>query len=220
MFDFRFSRIFRSAQPASESVLNSLPCNSPALVPALLTAIFLLGQVGSLAPAWAEEGVRNTLPDAMPAHRDETFLQGRNPYYVRYASGRSTAVEQAIEASGGRVTHRLDQVETVAVIIPDAAADALARRPDVALVEPVPEHRIAGQVVPWNIDQYQARDIWDKNRDGTVDTGAPDGSGMRFCIIDTGLYASHSDFAGVTMQGFSQIPGKPGAKMVMVMARM
>ena len=50
------------------------------------------------------------------------------------------------------------------------------------------------QVVPWNIDQFQARDVWDANRDGTVDPGAPDGSNMTVCIIDTGIYASHDDF--------------------------
>lgn len=170
--------------------------------------LLLLVSGGMITPAWSGEGVRSALPQATQAHRDEGFLQGRNPYYVRFAPGHSNGVEQAVEASGGRVTHRLDIVDSLAVIIPDAVADALARREDVLLVEPVPEHRLAGQVVPYNIDQYQARDVWDKNRDGLIDPGAPDGSSLRFCIIDSGIYASHSDFIGVTMSGFSQIPGE------------
>ncbi|MDP0953309.1 S8 family serine peptidase, partial [Klebsiella pneumoniae] len=61
---------------------------------------------------------------------------------------------------------------------------------------------------PWNIDQYQARDIWDRNRDNVIDAGAPDGSGMRFCIIDTGFLAAHDDFQGITASGVSQISGE------------
>src|SRR5690606_33274414 len=81
----------------------------------------------------------------------------------------------------------------------------------------VPEHRLEAQVVPWNIDQFQARDIWDADRDGNVDSGAPNGSGVKFCIIDTGFFYDidgagpddgHDDFVGITASGISQITGE------------
>jgi len=50
-----------------------------------------------------------------------------------------------------------------------------------------------GQIVPYGIDMVQARDVWDANRDGTVDAGAPTGSTRTLCIIDTGYYQDHED---------------------------
>ena len=172
----------------------------------LLLMVLVLSIVA--APAAAGPVVESAPPSAPEAKRDESFLQGRMPYYVRYAPGRRGEVEKAVVNAGGKVTHRLPRVESFAVLLPEAAAEALANRAGVALVEPVPEHRLAGQTVPYNIDQYQARDVWDKNRDGTVDPNAPDGSGVKFCIIDSGLYAGHDDFAGVTLSGVSQISGE------------
>ncbi|MBB6088137.1 MBG domain-containing protein, partial [Wenzhouxiangella marina] len=132
----------------------------------------------------------------------------RLPYYVKFGAGRSNQVDRAVRDLGGEVTHRFDRLDTVAVMLPARAIDALAGRSDVKFIEPVPEHRIQAQVVPWNIDQYQARDIWDRNRDNVIDAGAPDGSGMRFCIIDTGFLAAHDDFQGITVSGVSQINGE------------
>ncbi len=41
--------------------------------------------------------------------------------------------------------------------------------------------------VPYGIDMVQARDVWDVDRDGVVDVGAPTGDGIKVCIIDSGL---------------------------------
>ena len=47
----------------------------------------------------------------------------------------------------------------------------------------------------------QARDVWDANRDGVVDAGAPSGAGITVCIIDSGIYAAHEDFVKVNIVG-------------------
>jgi serine protease len=171
----------------------------PLILPLILAVLFVSPVV------WGAEG--SSKPEADPA-ASKASVDNRKPFYVRYARGRRDEVRQAVENAGGRVTHPLPSVSSDAVLLPQAAADALSKRAGVELVEPVPEHRLAGQTVPYNIDQYQARDIWDADRDGIVDANAPDGSGVKFCIIDTGLYAAHDDFAGVTMDGHSQITGE------------
>jgi subtilisin family serine protease len=60
---------------------------------------------------------------------------------------------------------------------------------------------LSGQVVPFGIDMVQARDVWDTNRDGTVDVGAVTGANRTLCIIDSGLYTGHEDFQGLNIQG-------------------
>ncbi|NKI34567.1 S8 family serine peptidase, partial [Wenzhouxiangella sp. XN79A] len=129
-------------------------------------------------------------------------------YYVRFTPGRAALTDRAIRELGGEITHRLDTVHSVAITMPRQAVDALGRRAGIELIEPVPEYRIQAEVIPYNIDQYQARDIWDRNRDNIVDSGAPDGSGVKFCIIDTGFHGPHDDFVGTSITGFSQISGE------------
>ncbi|HET6604811.1 MAG TPA: S8 family serine peptidase, partial [Xanthomonadaceae bacterium] len=125
-------------------------------------------------------------------------------YYVRFQPGRAQAAEQALRGQGGRITYHLARLDTFVVDLPEGAATALAAHPVVILIEPVPEHRLMAQVVPWNIDQFQARDVWDKNRDGVVDTNAPDGSGITLCVVDSGIHIDHSDFVGVTLSGTTE----------------
>uniref|UniRef100_UPI0035DEBC30 S8 family serine peptidase n=1 Tax=Wenzhouxiangella sp. EGI_FJ10305 TaxID=3243768 RepID=UPI0035DEBC30 len=170
------------------------------LVSAVLMAVFFSSML------WAADGPEK--PGSSSPVASTENAETRQAFYVRYARGRRDEVRQAVADAGGRRTHELPSVSTDAVMLPEAAAEALSRRAGVELVEPVPEHRLAGQAVPYNIDQYQARDIWDADRDGVVDDNAPDGSGVKFCIIDTGLYAAHDDFVGVTMDGHSQISGE------------
>ena len=140
----------------------------------------------------------------------------RKAYYVRYAkqNNRSqktvikSTLSQAVELSGARVDYDLDKYDTMAISFPADLSVELKNLPHIVFFEPVPEYKPMAQVVPWNIDQFQARDVWDTDRDGTVDAGAPNGSGVKFCIIDTGFYSAHDDFQGINHTGLSQIPGE------------
>ncbi len=61
-----------------------------------------------------------------------------------------------------------------------------------------------GQIVPYGIDLVQARDVWDANRDGVVDAGAPTGANRTLCIIDSGYYQGHEDLPNA-VGGYSQV---------------
>jgi serine protease len=155
--------------------------------------------------------------DSGTKHADRGRAAQLQPYYIRHAADdasqppharASFGIEQQVSAFGGDITHRMRGQNLIAVMLPPQAASALQNARGVELIEPVPEHRISAQVTPWNIDQFQARDIWDVNRDGVVDPGAPNGSGVKVCVIDTGFYAPHDDFQGMTVSGMSQISGE------------
>jgi subtilisin family serine protease/subtilisin-like proprotein convertase family protein len=140
----------------------------------------------------------------------------RKAYYVRYAKANNvnekaafkSTLKQAVQSIGARVDYEFDEDNLIAISLPQNSKASLGDLPHVKFFEPVPEHKLMAQVTPWNIDQFQARDVWDKNRDGLVDPGAPTGNGVKFCIIDTGFYAAHDDFQGITHDGISQIPGE------------
>ncbi|MDQ3038743.1 MAG: S8 family serine peptidase, partial [Pseudomonadota bacterium] len=51
-----------------------------------------------------------------------------------------------------------------------------------------------GQVTPYGINKVQAP--------STVATGA-DGTGIKVCVIDSGIKADHEDFAGIAMSGYA-----------------
>ncbi|UJB21843.1 S8 family serine peptidase [Lysobacter gummosus] len=82
------------------------------------------------------------------------------------------------------------------------AVKALRANPDVESVEIDQPRYLQAQSVPYGIDQVQARDAWDANRDGVIDTGAATGAGIKVCIIDSGLNKNHEEFAGLTITGY------------------
>lgn len=147
-------------------------------------------------------------------------------YYVRYERDTEKAVANIIAQQGGIIRYTFPAVRAYAVSLPAGQRAALSSHPEISFTEPVPEYKMlenvsaesirsttislvpTAQTVPWNIDQAQARDIWDVDRDGVVDANAPDGSGIKICVIDSGFHGTHEDFAGITVSGMSQISGE------------
>ncbi len=134
-------------------------------------------------------------------------------YYVKYEAGTKSQLQTAIQQAASRsqsvkITHELDRLNTLVVMAPNDEIRLLSSQSNVTLVEAVPEHRLMAQVTPWNVDQFQARDIWDTNRDGLVDLGAADGRGFKVCIIDSGFYAAHNDLKDINVTGISYVPGE------------
>ena len=134
---------------------------------------------------------------------------------VQFAPGKAATVQDALVRIKGEVHYRFDDLNTIAVSVPQAALNGILNNPNVVMVEEdVARYFVdimpssveapvmaAGQTVPYGIDMVQARDVWDANRDGQIDAGAPTGSNRKLCIIDSGLYTGHEDLSGVNVTG-------------------
>ena len=122
---------------------------------------------------------------------------------VEFQPGKKNEVSQALNAVGARFHYSFDDLNTFAVTVPNAALEGLKHNPNIVSIEEdaIRYAYAEGQTVPYGIDAVQARDVWDANRDGVLDSGAPTGAGRLVCIIDSGIKASHEDFAGVNLVG-------------------
>ncbi len=129
-------------------------------------------------------------------------------YYVQYEPGRKMDAIRQVEAAGGRVDHDLSEWQVLAVSVPSTSVNKLSRSPAIAFSEPVPVYELAEERYPFGLDTVQALDVWDFDRDGVLDSGAPIGNGIKVCIIDTGVLDSHKDLALTTISGVSQIDGE------------
>jgi serine protease len=124
-----------------------------------------------------------------------------NRVWVKFKPGSRANVEAALRGAGGKVHYTFAQLNAFAVSLPPQALQGIRNNPNVELVElDAPRYPMA-QGVPYGVDMVQARDIWDANRDGVVDTGAATGAGIKVCIIDSGIHSTHEDFVGVQLAG-------------------
>jgi len=146
--------------------------------------------------------------------------------WVQYQPGQSDSVRRTLATARAQVHYAFPELDSYVVSLPKQALNGIIRNPNVVGVEedvkryPVLATQstslvefasltldtIGGQTVPWGIDAVQAREVWDANRDGAVDAGAPTGADRTVCIIDTGYYDEHEDLPGV-IDGYSQVDG-------------
>ncbi|WP_285222310.1 MULTISPECIES: S8 family serine peptidase [unclassified Lysobacter] len=109
----------------------------------------------------------------------------------------------AAQAGEAVLNYQFDRINAaVMTLASPEAVKALRANPDVESVEIDQPRYLQAQSVPYGIDQVQARDAWDANRDGVIDTGAATGAGIKVCIIDSGLNKNHEEFAGLTITGY------------------
>ncbi len=163
----------------------------------IILIIALLFVLGSITPANSEPEVR---------------------VFVEYRVGQQAGVQNALKNAGAAFHYQFDELNSFVVSLPESALNGIRRNPNVISIEEDPirelvrnmpseaaavtaESILPEQVVPYGVDMVQARDIWDANRDGRIDKKAPTGAGRTVCIIDTGLYTGHEDFAGVDVKG-------------------
>lgn len=125
----------------------------------------------------------------------------KSRYIVEFANdaaGRST-----LAAHGGDVVLELSSVRSVAVMLPASAAAALARNPNIALIEEDPVRvpvdfvdapildpvtfEPTGETLPWGIQAVQA------------DVVAPGTSQAKVCIIDSGYALGHEDLGAANV---------------------
>jgi hypothetical protein len=129
-------------------------------------------------------------------------------------------INVASDAVVAEVYYEFKKLHTFAVSVPTASLEDLRNDPNILRVEE--DHRIfpigieesttsgrslrglqsSSQTVPYGIDMVKARDVWDANRDGIVDSGAPTGANRKICIIDSGFQATHEDLQGINVSGY------------------
>lgn len=103
-------------------------------------------------------------------------------------------VEQALRSERGRIQLRLDKQRVIAVTLSPSAVRRLRANPAVESIEvDAPRYPLA-QTTPWGIARVQAPEA--------VAAGA-DGSGIKVCVIDSGINASHVEFAGIAIDGYA-----------------
>lgn len=145
--------------------------------------------------------------------------EGKTRVMVQFRAGQGNAVKHALEGAGAEFHYAFENLNAFAVSLPANAIEGISHNPNVLLVEedapryPIsiqassarvePQVTLTGQVAPYGIDMVQARDVWDKDRNGVVDTGAPTAANRKLCIIDSGLYTGHEDLSGLTAAGYS-----------------
>ena len=147
-----------------------------------------------------------------------TSDEGKVRVMVQFVPGKAAQVQTALKAAGGEIHYTFEELDAFAVTMPSTALFGIEHNPNVILIEedalryPIsvmpsvkaaPLAQTASQVVPYGVDMVQARDVWDVDRNGIVDSGAPTGSGRKLCIIDSGLYTGHEDFSGVAATGYN-----------------
>ena len=117
-----------------------------------------------------------------------------NRVLVTFKPGARGQAENALRAAGGQTHFVFDELNTIAVSVPPQALNGLRNNPNILDIEEDTPRYPMGQTTPYGIDSVQAPAL--------VSTGA-DGSGIKVCIIDSGIKADHEDFAGISMSGYA-----------------
>src|SRR3970282_2827604 len=87
-----------------------------------------------------------------------------------------------------------DKQGVFAVTLPPQALQGLSNRKDIEYIELDAPRYPLGQVVPYGINSVQAPQAWSVGADGT---------GIKVCVIDSGIKAAHEDFAGLAITGYA-----------------
>jgi serine protease len=117
--------------------------------------------------------------------------------YVVHQAGQKAAAAAALARAQARTHHAFDDLNAIAVTIPEQSRTALERNPAITLVEDDPVRgylsvTLASQVTPYGISMVQAP--------AAVASGA-DGTGIKVGVVDSGVLSGHRDFAGLVITG-------------------
>ncbi|KGM53129.1 hypothetical protein N800_09775 [Lysobacter daejeonensis GH1-9] len=116
-----------------------------------------------------------------------------NRVWVKYKPGAGAGAEAALKAAGARTHYRFDRLRAFAATVPPQALQGLRNNPNIEYIEADAPRYPSAQTTPWGITRVQAPE--------TAATGA-DGTGIKVCVIDSGINANHEEFAGISMTGY------------------
>jgi serine protease len=145
---------------------------------------------------------------ALDAEEPAASADGRVPVLIRYrrtvsAASAAQAASDAVTRAGGVVKARWSKLGAVAARLSPQERAELASDPEVLSIEPDrPVHAFARQAVltTGSVGEYtpglklvQAPNVWDANNDGVLDAAAPNGAGIKVCVIDSGWDNRHPE---------------------------
>ncbi len=155
------------------------------------------------------------LAGVSPAYTSPAQDGGKVRVMVEFAPGSKGATQRALKNAGAEFHYEFDELNTFTVTLPSQALEGISRNPNVVSIEedaprfPIGIMRSKQQLslpvqeVPYGVDMVQARDVWDADRNGSVDSGAVTAANRKICIIDSGFYVGHEDFQGISVSGYN-----------------
>ena len=166
---------------------------------------------GVLALAACQDTTPPTSPVAAPDHGALAVLPANaevipDQYIVVFkpqVGDHMTMAKQLLAAHGGTLRFRYDVIKGFAAHMSAAAAAAIARNPNVALVEQDQAvHLVSTQANPtWGIDRIDQHAL---PLDASYVYNAT-GAGVTAYIIDTGILFAHSEFGGRAVTGVDEV---------------
>lgn len=186
-----------------------------------------------VCPGTEEMSLPSRAQSSLVAEADgsESVLITFRPRVSASAMASTDAFAEDARRVGAQVTRRFPRLNTVVAKVTPEARAALANNPDVLNVEPDrPVHAFAMPSLSPSLWQaalpntrgstgeytdglkaVQAPLVWDANNDGELDVGAPSGTNIKVCIIDSGWDNRHPELAAAYIGGkdFLDDDGEP-----------
>ena len=177
------------SQPSATFVRLTIMKRNPLLV--IIVALSLLPLTSNVASAQQDQSVGSYI----------VVLKGSNS---------SSSVEADIARAGGRTERRFTHVlNGLSVRMRNSEVARLRNNPNVLLVEPDQQMTALDTQNPtpsWGLDRIDQRSL----PLNSTFTATAQGSGVDTYIVDTGIYASHTEFTGRLAAGFSSIADSNG----------
>ena len=141
--------------------------------------------------------------------------------FVQFKSGHKTEVAKTLgigSAFSNNVHYDFKKLESFVVSVPTSKLEDLQKDPNILSIKDNPPcvlipitkdsiklslWRLQAQEVPYGVNMVKALDVWDADRNGIVNSGAPTGASCKICIIDSGFLTSHEDLQGLSVSGYN-----------------
>lgn len=118
--------------------------------------------------------------------------------WVKFKPGAKGQVQRALQGAGAKFHYSFDHLGAFAVSLPSQALNGIRNNPNVEYVEADVVRQPMAQVRPYGIDLVRAPQVWSQNVDG---------DGIKVCVIDSGISASHEDLSALSLSGYAS-PGQ------------